>query len=422
MRSSEDDMAEEVKDEIVEPTPTEQTPDETPVAAEPEASPVEEARPAEAADAASVEASVDAPADTAAEIPVEEPATVEPVPQLEQLKPESIKPKVPRIPLPSSLQEIVGALLFASESPLTAAELRTCVRGVAPEEGDDAEVMSVYQGCTSREIDQALRGLEKELERSGCGFRLVCSGGTYRLQTAPTCGRYVRALLKLDRPSRLSRASLETLAIIAYRQPITKAEIEQIRGVAVDTIVKSLVELQLVRLVGRSELPGHPFLYGTSPLFLEHFGLASLSELNAIDPTLQRSNPRERAKLFVKEKKPEEKPAAAEEKPDEKSADQQEPQAQPVESDAAQGVEAAGSSDEEGPSSTRRVSFRPDEEDELIDDTPDAFDDEDDDDDDESLLDDDDESLLDDEEEDEDDLDDDDDDDGGETAEGDDDE
>ena len=415
-------MAEEVKDETVEPTPTEQTPDETPVAAEPEASPVEEARPAEAADDASVEASVDAPADTAAEIPVEEPATVEPVPQLEQLKPESIKPKVPRIPLPSSLQEIVGALLFASESPLTAAELRTCVRGVAPEEGDDAEVMSVYQSCTSREIDQALRGLEKELERSGCGFRLVCSGGTYRLQTAPTCGRYVRALLKLDRPSRLSRAALETLAIIAYRQPITKAEIEQIRGVAVDTIVKSLVELQLVRLVGRSELPGHPFLYGTSPLFLEHFGLASLSELNAIDPTLQRSNPRERAKLFVKEKKPEEKPATAEEKPDEKSADQQEPQAQPVESDAAQGVEVAGSSDEEGPSSTRRVSFRPDEEDELIDDTPDAFDDEDDDDDDESLLDDDDESLLDDEEEDEDDLDDDDDDDGGETAEGDDDE
>ena len=416
-------MAEEVKDETVEPTPTEQTPDETPVAAEPEESPVEEAQSAEAADDASVEASVDAPADTAAEIPVEEPVTVEPVPQLEQLKPESIKPKVPRIPLPSSLQEIVGALLFASESPLTAAELRTCVRGVAPEEGDDAEVMSVYQSCTSREIDQALRGLEKELERSGCGFRLVCSGGTYRLQTAPTCGRYVRALLKLDRPSRLSRASLETLAIIAYRQPITKAEIEQIRGVAVDTIVKSLVELQLVRLVGRSELPGHPFLYGTSPLFLEHFGLASLSELNAIDPTLQRSNPRERAKLFVKEKKPEEKPATAEEKPDEKSADQQEPQAQPVESDAAQGVEVAGSSDEEGASSTRRVSFRPDEEDELIDDTPDAFDDEDDDDDDESLLDDDDESLLDDEEEDEDDLDDDDDDDdGGETAEGDDDE
>jgi len=323
-------------------------------------------------------------------------------PQGELPKPESVKPKLPRIPLPSSLQEIVGALLFASESPLSATELRACVRGVAPEEGDDAEVMSVYQSCTSREIEQALRGLEKELERSGCGFRLVCTGGTYRLQTAPQCGRYVRALLKLDRPNRLSRASLETLAIIAYRQPITKAEIEQIRGVAVDTIVKSLVDLQLVRLVGRSELPGHPFLYGTSPMFLEHFGLSSLSELNEIDPTLQRSNPRERAKLFVKEKKSEEAPTPLEE-----SAQA------PVAEGEANAVPAEGEAETtaaEGETTTRRVSFRPDEE-ELIDDTPDEVaegDDEslvDDDeplvDDDELLVDDDDdESLVDDDDED----------------------
>ena len=330
-------------------------------------------------------------------------ATSEPTPEAPAeavaAKPEPVKPKGPRIPLPSSLQEIVGALLFASESPLTAAELRTCVRGVAPEEGDDAEVMSVYQSCTSREIEQALHGLEKELERSECGFRLVCTGGAYRLQTASACGRYVRALLKLDRPSRLSRAALETLAIIAYRQPITKAEIEQIRGVAVDTIVKSLVDLQLVRLVGRSELPGHPFLYGTSPLFLEHFGLASLSELNDIDPTLQRSNPRERAKLFVKEKKPEEQPAegTAEPPKDEKGTDavtatEPAPAAAPVEGDAGETeqsegaeapVDAEPSVDEAAP---RRVSFRPDDESEeddepLIDDTPDEFDDEDDEDD-----------------------------------------
>ncbi len=324
---------------------------------------------------------------------------VESAPQLEPLKLDSVKPKGPRVPLPSSLQEIVGALLFASESPLTPTELRTCVRGVAPEEGEDAEVMSVYQSCTSREIEQALHGLEKELERSGCGFRLVCAGGAYRLQTVPSCGRYVRALLKLDRPNRLSRAALETLAIIAYRQPITKAEIEQIRGVAVDTIVKSLVELQLVRLVGRSELPGHPFLYGTSPIFLEHFGLSSLSELNEIDPTLQRSNPRERAKLFVKEKK-------AEEKPDEEKADadgQAEgapeiatepaaPRNDGVRDDESVGSTDAGEEDEglvDGEETApRRVSFRPDdEEDELIDDTPDEFDD----DDDEPLVDDEDE-------------------------------
>ena len=211
----------------------------------------------------------------------------------------------PSVPLPSSLQKIVGSLLFASESPLSAADLRECIRSVKPEEGDDADVMSVYGSCTSREIENALRGLEKELERGETGFKLVNSGGTYRLQTVPECGRYVRALLHLDRPSRLSRASLETLAIIAYRQPISKAEIEQIRGVSVDTMVKTLTDLQLVRLVGRSELPGHPYLYGTTPLFLEHFGLSSLQQLNELDPTLQRDDPKERAKRYEKKKPPE---------------------------------------------------------------------------------------------------------------------
>lgn len=350
-----------------------------------------------------------------AEQSAEQPAEQDGAPAV---KPEPVRPKGPRIPLPGSLQEIVGALLFASETPLTVGDLRSCVRGVAPDEGDDPEVMSVYQSCTTREIEQALRGLEKELERSGCGFVLVCAGGAYRMQTAPQCGRYVRALLKLDRPNRLSRAALETLAIIAYRQPITKAEIEQIRGVAVDTIVKSLVDLQLVRLVGRSELPGHPFLYGTSPLFLEHFGLASLSELNEIDPTLQRSNPRERAKLFVKEKKPDQptledaaKEAAAKEA-EAAGANEGVPGGE-----AAEGEPANGEAQEEE-TPRERVAFRPDDEEEFVDDAPDAFDD---DEplagDDESLVDDDDESLVDD-----DDGDDDDGDDDGETAEGDDDE
>lgn len=353
------------------------------------------------------------------EAPVEAEESAQPA-ELPKLEP--IKPRGPRIPLPSSLQEIVGALLFASETPLTANELRACVRGVAPEDEDDAEVMSVYQSCTGREIDQALRGLEKELERSGCGFRLVCSGGAYRLQTASQCGRYVRALLKLDRPRRLSRSSLETLAIIAYRQPITKAEIEQIRGVAVDTIVKSLVDLQLVRLVGRSELPGHPFLYGTSPLFLEHFGLASLSELNALDPTLQRSNPRERAKLFVKEKKPEEQPTLEQAAEEAKAAAAQADEAAVAAETSVEGGDEA-SAPEAAEDRPRRVSFRPDDEDELLDDTPDeaaegddeSLVDEDDEplvDDDESLVDDDededadDESLVDDEDEDADDADD----------------
>ncbi|MBR4603954.1 MAG: SMC-Scp complex subunit ScpB, partial [Kiritimatiellae bacterium] len=205
-----------------------------------------------------------------------------------------------KIPLPGSLQEIVGALLFASETPLTAADLRAAIRAVEPEQGENDEIMNVYKTCTAREVDQALKGLAKSLDVAGAGFSLVCAGGAYRLQTVPSCGRYVRAMLKLDRPSRLGRASLETLAIIAYRQPITKSEVEEIRGVDVSGNMKTLMDLQLVRMVGKSELPGHPFLYGTTPIFLEHFGLASLQQLNELDPTLQRSNPREKAASYRK--------------------------------------------------------------------------------------------------------------------------
>ena len=212
-----------------------------------------------------------------------------------------------KIPLPQSLQEIIGSLLFASEVPLTANDLRDSVRAVEAEEGENKEVMDVYRTCTAKEVAEALRGLEKALEVAGCGFRLVCTGGAYRLQSVPSCGRYVRAMLKMDRPSRLGRASLETLAIIAYRQPLTKSEIEAIRGVDVSGNVKTLMDLQLIRLVGKSELPGHPFLYGTTPLFLEHFGLASLQQLNELDPTLQRSNPKAKAAAYKKEKPAEEK-------------------------------------------------------------------------------------------------------------------
>ena len=211
-----------------------------------------------------------------------------------------------KIPFPRSLQEIVGSLLFASESPLSASELREAIRNVDQEEGEESEVAEVYRTCTAKEIEAALRGLEKALEVADAGMQLVCTGGAYRLQTVPTCGRYVRALLKLDRPNRLGRASLETLAIIAYRQPLTKSEIEDIRGVDVSANIKTLMDLQLIRLVGKSELPGHPFLYGTTPLFLEHFGLASLQQLNELDPTLQRSNPKKKAEQYKRPDKPEE--------------------------------------------------------------------------------------------------------------------
>jgi len=287
-----------------------------------------------------------------------------------------------KIPLPGSLQEIVGALLFASETPLTAGELRAAVRGVEPEEGDNDEIMEVYRTCTAKEVDEAIRGLEKALEVGGTGFRLVCTGGAYRLQTTPSCGRYVRAMLKMDRPNRLGRASLETLAIIAYRQPLTKSEIEDIRGVDVTANIKTLMDLQLIRLVGKSELPGHPFLYGTTPLFLEHFGLASLQQLNELDPTLQRSNPKKKAEAYkrpVKEEKTELELAA---EGAESAAEQQET---PEGAETPEVVEPQD--DEEAPETTedaeesaeKPLSYEAadDDDDFEIDDTPDEFDDDD---------------------------------------------
>ena len=285
-----------------------------------------------------------------------------------------------KIPLPQSLQEIVGSLLFASEVPLTAADLRESVRAVEPEEGESREVMEVYQTCTSREIEAALKGLGKALEVAGCGFKLVCTGGAYRLQTSPSCGRYVRAMLKLDRPTRLGRASLETLAIIAYRQPITKSEIEEIRGVDVTANIKTLLDLQVIRLVGKSELPGHPFLYGTTPLFLEHFGLANLQQLNELDPTLQRSNPKEKAAAYRK-------PVSQTEL--ELAAKENEPVEEPKQDATSEPEEELEA--EEPPKVVE-------EDDLFIDDTPDEFDDDDEDDEDEEDFEDEEEQTDEDEE------------------------
>ena len=294
-----------------------------------------------------------------------------------------------KIPLPGSLQEIVGSLLFASETPLTANELRAAVRAVEPEEGDNAEIMEVYRTCTAKEVDEAIRGLEKALEVGGTGFKLVCTGGAYRLQTTPSCGRYVRAMLKMDRPNRLGRASLETLAIIAYRQPLTKSEIEDIRGVDVTANIKTLMDLQLIRLVGKSELPGHPFLYGTTPLFLEHFGLASLQQLNELDPTLQRSNPKKKAEAYkrpVKEEKTELEKFSEEKEAQESVAEESENPERPEQPEIPEDME---NPEDAGESSEKPLSYEAGDDDDFeIDDTPDEFDDEDDDDEEDEELDD----------------------------------
>ncbi|MFZ4395926.1 MAG: SMC-Scp complex subunit ScpB [Kiritimatiellia bacterium] len=200
------------------------------------------------------------------------------------------------LPSASSLQQVVGALVFGADHPLTVEEIRACLREVAAE---DPETRA-FADATARDVRDALDALAKELARLKLGIELNEVSSAFRFQSDASCGRWLRFQLRKERPNRLSRPALETLAIIAYRQPIAKSEIEGIRGVVVDHIIKALMELHLVRIVGRSDLPGRPFLYGTTASFLDHFGLKSLGELNEMDPTLQRSKPAERKAMHRK--------------------------------------------------------------------------------------------------------------------------
>ena len=131
-------------------------------------------------------------------------------------------------------------------------------------------------------IQEILNELQSELAGPGRGVRLVEVAGGYQLRTAKANADWVKKFLG-GRPARMGRATLETLAIIAYRQPITKAEIEAIRGVDVDGVITTLLERNLIRAVARKDVPGRPFLYGTTVQFLQLFNLKDLSQL----PTLK---------------------------------------------------------------------------------------------------------------------------------------
>lgn len=184
----------------------------------------------------------------------------------------------------SSLRQIVGALVFSNPTPLSAETIRATICTQKMEPGET----NPYAKVSVRDVRAALDEIAKDLHRLGLGIDLVEVADGWRYQTQAGCGKWVRALLKADKPMRLSKSALETLAIIAYRQPIARSEIEGIRGVAVDHVIRALTEMHLIRMTGRSDLPGKPFLYGTTPLFLEHFGLKNLDELEELDPTLRR--------------------------------------------------------------------------------------------------------------------------------------
>ena len=163
------------------------------------------------------------------------------------------------------VKSVVESLLFVADGPLTLQRLQ-----------------EVIDGTSKEEIRSVVAELQEELENNRRGLRLVEVAGGYQMRTAKVNADWVKKFLG-GRPARMGRATLETLAIIAYRQPITKAEIEAIRGVDVDGVIGTLLERDLIRAVARRDVPGRPFLYGTTQQFLELFNLKDLTHL----PTLK---------------------------------------------------------------------------------------------------------------------------------------
>lgn len=180
------------------------------------------------------------------------------------------------------LKFILEAILFSAQKPLTPHELREILRNTA-EQSEEAAAKA-FKKVKEEELLAALEQLQKDHDEAKRAYRLMCIAGAWQFVTQPD---YVPWLVTLvghkNRPPRLSAPALETLAIIAYRQPITRAEIEQIRGVAVDGVMQTLVERGLVEQSGRAEVVGRPALYSTTAGFLEYFGLRGLEDLPAAD-------------------------------------------------------------------------------------------------------------------------------------------
>jgi segregation and condensation protein B len=181
------------------------------------------------------------------------------------------------------LKFILESLLFSAQKPLSVKELREVLASAAEHPDADAIAKSLAK-IKESELTAALEQLAREHETAARSYRLVCVAGAWQFVTQPEFSQWLRALVGVKaRPSRLSQPALETLAIIAYRQPITRAEVEQIRGVNVDGVMQTLTERGLVEVTGRAEVVGRPQTYGTTALFLEYFGLRALEDLPAAD-------------------------------------------------------------------------------------------------------------------------------------------
>lgn len=195
------------------------------------------------------------------------------------------------------LKKTLEALLLSTAEPITLKDLvkiftryhqeliesqESALESSEPDEEETSPaVVPPLVGETS--IKEALSQLTGEAEVEDKAYRLIEGPNGYQIVTAPQFAEFVRLLRGEPRPMKLSPAALETLSIIAYRQPVTRAEMEAIRGVSVDSALNKLIELELVQVTGRAELPGRPIQYGTTDRFLEFTGIKDLDELPASD-------------------------------------------------------------------------------------------------------------------------------------------
>ena len=166
----------------------------------------------------------------------------------------------------AQIKNIIEAMLFVSDKPLFLSEIK-----------------SVLEGPDANEIKEVIAELAGEFETQARALRVKEIAGGYQIVTDPVLAPWLKKLYKTAGSDRLSGPSLETLAIIAYKQPASKPEIEAIRGVNVDGVLKTLVEKNLVRILGRRETVGRPIIYGTTQDFLQYFGLNSLEELPRLE-------------------------------------------------------------------------------------------------------------------------------------------
>ena len=165
----------------------------------------------------------------------------------------------------SALKGILEALLFVSGEPLSIDRM-----------------IGLLEGASRAEVHDAMRALQADYGVDGRGLQIVEVAGGYQMATRADCSVWIKRLEKAKAGAKVSRSAMETLAIIAYKQPLVRAEIEQIRGVDTAGVLRTLLDRRLIRIVGRKDIPGRPLMYGTSKQFLQAFGLKDLADLPAL--------------------------------------------------------------------------------------------------------------------------------------------